>query len=69
MICQRKADAMGLASALMKGITPLDVHHFDYFQRSGCLSNTHWLGPWHWHFDDKLRLCQNIRKPRTESIL
>jgi hypothetical protein len=30
MIHHQNADAMGLASALMRGITPLDVRHFDY---------------------------------------
>jgi hypothetical protein len=50
---------MGLASALMRGITLLDVCHFEYFQGGECFSNTHWLGPWRQHFDDELRLRQN----------
>jgi hypothetical protein len=32
MIRHQNADAMVLASALMRGITPLDVRHFDYYQ-------------------------------------
>jgi hypothetical protein len=32
MIHHQNADAMGLASAFMRGITPLDVRHFEYFQ-------------------------------------
>jgi hypothetical protein len=33
MIHHQNADAMGLASSLMKGITPPpDVRHFEYFQ-------------------------------------
>jgi hypothetical protein len=59
MIHHQNADAMGLASALMRGITPLDVRHFEYFQGGEYLSNAHWLGPWRQHFDDKLRLRQN----------
>jgi hypothetical protein len=47
MIHHQNADAMGLASALMRGITPLDVRHFEYYQGGECLSNAHWLGPWH----------------------
>jgi hypothetical protein len=59
------AYAMVLASALMGGISPLDVRHFEYYQRGGgggggeCLSNAHWLGQWRQHFDDELRLRQN----------
>ena len=69
MIHHQNADAMVLASALMRGITPLDVRHFEYFQGGECLSNTHWLGPWRQHFDDELRfICQNhwkiIRKTK-----
>ena len=45
MIHHQNADAMGLSSALMRGITPLDVRHFEYFQGGECLSNAHWLGP------------------------
>jgi hypothetical protein len=55
MIHHQNADAMGLVSALMRGITPLDVSHFEYYQgvnasptRTGCQ-----------HFDDELWLCQN----------
>jgi hypothetical protein len=59
MIHHQNADAMGIASALMRGITLLDVRHFQYFQGGECLSNAHWLGPWRQHFDDELRLCQN----------
>jgi hypothetical protein len=60
MIHHQNAIAMGLASALMRGITPLDVCQFEYFQGGGeCFSNAHWLGPWRQHFDDELRLRQN----------
>jgi hypothetical protein len=63
MIHHQNADAIcvGLASALMRGITPLHVRHFEYF-RGGvckCLFNAHWLGPWRKHFDNELRLRQN----------
>ena len=59
MIRHQNADVMGLATALMRGIAPLDVRHFEYFQGGECLSNAHWLGPWRQHFDDELRLRQN----------
>jgi hypothetical protein len=32
MIRHRNADGMVLASALMRGIHPPDVHHFEYYQ-------------------------------------
>jgi ATP-dependent helicase YprA (DUF1998 family) len=38
MIRHQNADAMVLASALMRGIHLLDVRHFEYFQRGECLS-------------------------------
>jgi hypothetical protein len=59
MIRHQNADVMGLATALMRGIAPLDVRHFEYFQGGECLSNAHWLGLWRQHFDDELRLRQN----------
>jgi hypothetical protein len=34
----RNADAMVLASALMRCIHPLDVRHFEYYQGGECLS-------------------------------
>jgi hypothetical protein len=43
MIHHQNADTMGLASALMRGITPLDIRHFKYFQGGECLSNVHQL--------------------------
>jgi hypothetical protein len=57
MIHHQNADAMVLAR--LRGIPPLDVCHFEYYQRGECLSNAHWLGPWRQHFDDELRLRQN----------
>jgi hypothetical protein len=58
----------------MKGITPLDVRHFEYFQGGECLSNAHWLGPWRQHFDDELRLytpksLENHRKNQEVGLL
>jgi hypothetical protein len=53
MIHHQNADAMGLASARLRGI-PLDVRHFEYYQGDECLSNAHCLGPWRQHFDDEL---------------
>jgi hypothetical protein len=41
MIRHQNADAMVLASALMRGILPLDVHHFEYYQG----------GEWHTHIE------------------
>jgi hypothetical protein len=32
MICHQNADAMVLASAVITGMHPLDVPHFEYFQ-------------------------------------
>jgi hypothetical protein len=68
MIHHQNADAMVLVSALVRGITPLDVRHFEYFQGGECLSNAHWLGPSH-HFDDELRLRQNHRKNQEVGLL
>ena len=62
MIHHQNADAMVLASAGLRGIPPLDVRHFEYYQGDKCLSNAHWLGPWRQHFDDELRLRQNHSK-------
>jgi hypothetical protein len=47
MIHRQNADAMVLASARLRGIPPLDVCHFEYYQGGECLSNAHWLRPWH----------------------
>ena len=56
MIHHQNADAMGLASALMRGIAPMDVHRFEYFQEG----ETRTARPiWRQHFDDELRLRQN----------
>ena len=49
MIHHQNADAMVLASARLRGIPPLDVHHFEYYQGGECLSNAHWPGPWRQH--------------------
>jgi hypothetical protein len=58
MIRHQNADAMVLVSAIMRGIHPLDVHHFEY-----------WLGPWRQNFDDELRLRQNHRKNQEVDLL
>jgi hypothetical protein len=62
MIHHQNADAMVLASARLRGIPPLDVHHFEYYQGGECLSNAHWLGPWRQHFMTNHELRQNHRK-------
>jgi hypothetical protein len=38
MIRHQNADAMFRASALMRGIHPLDVRHFEYYQGGECVS-------------------------------
>ena len=60
MIHHQNADATVPASALMRGITPLDIRHFEYFQGVNA-SQTRALAisPWRQHFDDELRLRQN----------
>ena len=62
MIHHQNADAMVLASARLRGIPPLDVHHFEYYQGGECLSNAHWLGPWRQHLMTNYGLRQNHRK-------
>jgi hypothetical protein len=32
-----------LRLARLRGIPPLDVRHFEYYQGGECLSNAHWL--------------------------
>jgi hypothetical protein len=58
----QNADAMVLASARLRGIPPLDVHHFEYYQGGECLSNAHWLGSWRQHLMTNYGLRQNHRK-------
>jgi hypothetical protein len=62
MIHHQNADAMVLASARLRGIPPLDVHHFEYYQGGECLSNAHWLGPCRQHLMTNYGLRQNHRK-------
>jgi hypothetical protein len=62
MIHHQNADAMVLASARLRGIPSLDVHHFEYYQGGECLSNAHWLGPWRQHVMTNYGLRQNHRK-------
>jgi hypothetical protein len=64
MIHHQNADAMGLVSALMKGIThPPDVCHFEYFQGvNASRLKAHWLGPCRQHFDDELCYAKIIGK-------
>jgi hypothetical protein len=47
------ADAMVLASALLRGIHPLILFKMADVQGGECPSNVHWLGPWRQHFDDE----------------
>ena len=54
MICHENADAMILASALMRGIPPWTSAILNIIRGGECLSNAHWLGPWRQHFDDEL---------------
>ena len=51
VIRHQNADAMVLASALMKGIHPLLIFKMVDVQGE-CPSQAHWLGPWRQHFDD-----------------
>ena len=62
MIHHQNADAMVLASARLRGIPPLDIRHFEYYQGGECLSNAHWLGPWRQHLMTNYGLRQNHRK-------
>ena len=62
MIHHQNADAMVLASVRLRGIPPLDIHHFEYYQGGECLSNAHWLGPWRQHLMTNYGLRQNHRK-------
>ena len=62
MIHHQNADAMVLASVRLRGIPPLDIRHFEYYQGGECLSNAHWLGPWRQHLMTNYGLRQNHRK-------
>ena len=62
MIHHQNADAMVLASARLRGIPPLDIRHFEYYQGGECFSNAHWLGPWRQHLMTNYGLRQNHRK-------
>jgi hypothetical protein len=62
MIHHQNADTMVLASAHLRGIPPLDIRYFEYYQGGECLTNTHWLGPWRQHLMTNHGLRQNHRK-------
>jgi hypothetical protein len=70
MIRHQNADAMVLASVLMRSIHPLDIRHFEYYQGQGVNASDkrHWLGPWRQHFDDELRYAKITGKTKKSGF-
>ena len=50
-----------LATAVMRGIHPLDIRHFKYFQGVNA-SHKLWLGPWQQHCNGNAKIMGKTKK-------